>query len=568
MTTDSANSAMNGNASHLALLGKDAMLPPRLKRPQAPPLIPPEVTAFCRRNAGALLYSLSALSIFGGLNLLIGPLLRHSDRLRDILPCIGALHGYELGLLAVALLLVLWRSEMEDTVTLVVLIALFLAGSGFLLDLVVTDNRAWSWIVGGGALALAGVKLALVRRHLLRQPWGLLLVATGAIVLWTFAMPLLLSELWRTGLGENVVRLAWQGGWWLCGAGAMVLLLQGWLTRTPEAEANTDGGTAVLLRPQMVWMFALIPLAVSGLQQRVLAYVFDLPDGLSNYLLIMALLAFGVLELRRIAGWCLQPWDYVIAALPALAAVVVAQARLMPAGQAWSGPGLVGQPLLFAVVAGSVLAAMAWHHRRLGLLAVVTVYAMVVLLTFNPACLALPVTLNWLTTGAVSFTAVFLVLCHLRQVTGIYVLQVIAGIVCLLAPAGVDVYAQSLGLTLPLLALLTVGGLSLLAYFLAYPKFPRRDAIAGSLMIAAVCFWSTAPAWPWILADAAALGVLLLGWRREIWLALPLFLPILKLMHIRFCPGWILVLLSFILLGAGFWLSLRKAPPPAGTLQI
>lgn len=572
MTTSSADAATRGNAPRPPLFQEDRLPPPVLREYEVPPAIPPDVTAFFRRNAGALLYSLSALSIFAGLNLLIGPLLRASDRLRDILPCIGALQMYELGVLAVALLLVLWRTEMEDTVTLVVLISLFLAGSGLLLDLVVTDNRAWSWGLGLGALALAGTKLALVRRHLLRQPWGWLMPAISAIVVWTFAVPLMLSELWRAGMGPDVLRLAWQGGWWLCGAGAMALLLQGWQTRTPALEADADetqllDDTPLLWRPEMVWTFAIIPLAVSALQQRALAYVFDLPDGLSNYLPILALTAFAILELRRVAGWCLLPWDYVLAAVPALAALGVAQMDLMPAGQAWSGPGMAGLPLLFAVVAGGVLAALAVHHQRRGLLGVVPLYVAVVILTFNPTQLALPATLNWQTTAALVFAAAFLTACHLRLVSGIYVLQAVAGMVCLAAPRTMERPMDELGVSLPVLALLVVGVMALAAYILARPDYPRRVAIAGSLAVAVACCGIAAPAWPWILIGTVAVGGILWGWRREMWLALPLFLPVFRLIQVRPSPGWILVALSFLLLGAGFFMSLHKSRPPAETAR-
>lgn len=54
---------------------------------------------FLSLTGGSILYCLSALSIIYGITQIIGPPLANSDVLRDILPCVFVLNGYELALL-------------------------------------------------------------------------------------------------------------------------------------------------------------------------------------------------------------------------------------------------------------------------------------------------------------------------------------------------------------------------------------------------------------------------------------------------------------------------------------
>jgi hypothetical protein len=70
------------------------------------PLNSDTMRCFFRFAGGSPLYCLSAVFVAWGIVTLLAPVLEASDSLRQALPCLLTLHGYELSLLAVLVFIV------------------------------------------------------------------------------------------------------------------------------------------------------------------------------------------------------------------------------------------------------------------------------------------------------------------------------------------------------------------------------------------------------------------------------------------------------------------------------
>jgi hypothetical protein len=103
---------------------------------------------FLSLTGGSVLYCLSALSIVYGITQMIGPPLAKSGALGDILPCVAVLNVYELALLAVLVLIVVWRNVTDDAISLVILVALFLVASGMTLGVVAPSGLDICLVIG------------------------------------------------------------------------------------------------------------------------------------------------------------------------------------------------------------------------------------------------------------------------------------------------------------------------------------------------------------------------------------------------------------------------------------
>lgn len=121
---------------------------------------------FLSLTGGSILYCLSALSIIYGITQIVGPPLATSNALGDILPCVFVLNGYELALLGVLALIVTWRHVTDDAISLVLLVAVFLIGSGMPLGVVAPSGLDICLGIGVACTVLGLAKLYVLRRFI------------------------------------------------------------------------------------------------------------------------------------------------------------------------------------------------------------------------------------------------------------------------------------------------------------------------------------------------------------------------------------------------------------------
>ncbi|MBN2312137.1 MAG: hypothetical protein JXR94_24375, partial [Candidatus Hydrogenedentes bacterium] len=357
--------------------------------------------AFFSLTGGSILYCLSALCVVFGIGEILGPALAESYNLRETLPCIAAINVYELALLGVLLLIVVWQKVTDDAISLVVIAALFLIGSGMVLTTVANDSPSIVLAIGAVCLVLGIAKLLAMRQSI-----GLSITAAGfgglAVVLaWNFGAAALLALL-VTGAG--VERADWLLSWLAPFAAGALILVDSVLRIGLVPEAG--GESKPFLRRLPMWLiFAAVILAAAGVHEYVLAYVFDIRSGWGDYLPllnIVLLLLLGLsLALRERPGH----FDTCLAAAP-LAVCLLAVAKGHVLAPASFGIELIWYPPVLLALTGAGSCWLAWR-RRVPLTAyVAAAYLLGVILTagFQPQR---PLHLNWEVTGALLVAGLF-----------------------------------------------------------------------------------------------------------------------------------------------------------------
>lgn len=516
-----------------------------------------------RCQTAPLLYALSALCALGGLGLVVGPALHRAAHLRDILPGVAALQGYEWLLLGAALLIVACRAATDDAACLVVLLALFLGASAVSLDLLAADHLPWAAGLGAAALLLAGAKLGLLRRRLVTAPWHGLLPGTVLILAWASLMPAALGFLLHRGTGTGTLRLLWQAAGWL------PLLGLGWILYELPGDARPEATTQarpLLPRREMARTFALLVAAWVPLQLRALAYAFDLPDTPTNYLPWLFLFGLALVAALHRAGRSHPLRDGVLLAAPPVIAVLAWAGAGTPRPVAWHDPALLALPIVLLPLAAWLTFGLAGRHGCRHWLRVLPLHVLLLVLLAAPGdWLTVADALNWRAAGALLFAAALVLAVWLDQVAWLYPVHALL-LVALLAPAetGLGRLADWLALPAPCLGAFLVGASVVAASFWFVPRYPRWLALAGAAFLAAAL--AAAPR-PWL--GVAVPAALLLAWgawrlREDLPQTLLLAVPVVAAGLLRASRGWGLFLFGVLLLAAGVGVSLRKRPWPAG----
>ena len=126
------------------------------------------VGRFLGLTGGSVLYGLSALSVVYGITQIVGPPLAKSGALADILPCVAVLNVYELALLAVLGLIVVWRKVTTIPVSLGIEVISYppvVLGLTGLALLWLGSHRRASWLRFVALAYALGVLLTMSRDH-------------------------------------------------------------------------------------------------------------------------------------------------------------------------------------------------------------------------------------------------------------------------------------------------------------------------------------------------------------------------------------------------------------------
>lgn len=517
--------------------------------------------------AGSLLYCLSALSILYGIAQIVGPVLARTDALGKTLPCLGVLNLYELALLAALVLLVVRRNVTDDTVFLVILISLFLIASGVTLDTIANDNPAVAAAVGIGCFILGVIKLWAMRRTIALRLDRPLMIAAAVLLAWNFLDPPILATIVRTAHERAAaVERTWQIGWLVMLSGGVVMLVHA--ARTPSGAArSTDRETPFLRTSGMAWVFVLILLAAANIHQLALTFIFDLSVGFGDFLPLVGLAALLALELMRNYGRKFAE-EHIVAAVLPLAAVLFGaftgttdRSFSLDVGLLWY------PPILIAVLAIALLwISLRNHWQRL--FPVVGAHAVCALLILGGKW-GHPESFNWEAFGWVVGASLFILSLLLRKVVpamlAVAVFSVTGGVsntLRAIANAQVIPIAGMVGLI--------AGFGTVLVHAIFRKKLPRGIALAGAMVLSLSVMLCFGPRLGYVTAGhpaiisgliAAAFGVGL-GFRtRDFAVAASLLVPLIRGIYIGLegMAGWRYVILSFLLLGGGVLVSLRKS---------
>lgn len=520
------------------------------------------IKRFLSLTGGSILYCLSALSIVYGITQIVGPPLATSSALRDILPCVFVLNGYELALLGVLVLIVTWRHVTDDAISLVLLVAVFLIGSGMTLGVVAPSGLNICLAVGLVCTLLGVGKVYVLRRYIALQFGGLAGAGMVAILAWNFlASSLMARPIMARTATDEIRRSHWLVAWLVLLAGGALIVAEAIRRRLPTPTSQEPRRT-FLYGPTMPLLFFLVVLAAAGLHQYGTAYMFAIDYAFGDFIPLVTVGALLLLELLRSLP---RPWreaEYVLAVTPLLATLVAVTNRSIIVSSGLD-PGLLWNPPVMLGLTGIVIMWLSHCQRRYGLFFVSLGYALGVLLVIGK-----PDTLNWELGGlgliilltafavmkrniplcfatviaislGVGLTDTFTRFCHAHHL-------VPWGVACGVAGTGSILIALIFGAKTP--RLITYLGVTALIVFVfsCVPK-PLRwsdlGLVAMTLILSGALWWRT----------------------RELLAAMTLWVPVVPKAY-RFATemsAWSFVVLSFILLFAGAGVSLfckRRRP--------
>ena len=244
--------------------------------------------------SGSIFYCLSALSIILGLSQVVTPIFKESNLLKEKIFCIGALNLYEILLICILLVLVLWKKVKDDAVSLVIIMGLFFAVSGILIGTIANTHLYIALGIGVISIILAGAKIFTIRKFVSVYLGALLLLGIVLILIWNYLISYAMAYVLDTD--ESLVSMMWRFGWLLMFAGVFFMLLQGIF----PAEGNKNNISAFINSPGMGWIFSLEILITSLVHQYVIAYIFDLPVLYGDYLPVILLMFFMLMEFLRL----------------------------------------------------------------------------------------------------------------------------------------------------------------------------------------------------------------------------------------------------------------------------
>lgn len=517
---------------------------------------------FFQLTGGSILYCLSAVLIIYGTVKLMGPILSDEGVLKDALPCLFTLHVYELALLGV-LILIVSRKVVDDAISIVILIALFLVGSSLALGSIADKNINASFYIGLVSVVVAFIKLHVVRRFA-KIPFRVMsLAGLGILITCNYLGPMLLARSIEVNPSQEPARRdLWLFLWLTMLIGAGVVLIEA-IRGNTQQKREGNNQAPFLQMPVMVYVFALIVVVASGVHQYAMGFAFALERVLGDFVPVITLATLLLLEILRHLDKRLGRLEIAISCVPlAMMLLAIQQKSVLASGE--FGPGLICYPPVLLALAGLTMAALSWYHRRYPLRVVAVAYGLGVILTagFSPER---PHDLNTYACFGSLVAAIMLYGMFKRN-----------PYVCL---AGVVIICSGLSLWDPFskyaafYQVSEVGGLagvfglgSVAIYIVFGRRLHKVICIIGTLCIAGFMFdyLSDYNHWRYMVVLLVT-GLLMIGlWfrTRDILAISILWIPSLVRLYIlaKLIAHWRFIILSFLLLGAGTVVSLFKRP--------
>ncbi len=358
--------------------------PPVRKRSADPELNWENLKEFFRLTGGSFFYCLSAAFVAYGIVKLMGPVLSADKTLGDALPGVFTLGVYELALLGVMILIVS-RKVVDDAISLVVLVAMFLVATSMALGSVADKGVGACFFLGLGGIALAVGKLCAMRRFA-RIPFRALSVA-GVVLLMAcnYWGPVLLARSIANAPAQEAARRGlWLSVWLVMFMGAGFVIAEAMRTKV-RREGQEKGRAAFLQTRAMVYVFALILVAASGVHQYSMAFTFALERVLGDFVPVTFVGTVLLLEIVRHWRQRFGAVEIIISCVPLVVMLLAIWGKSVLASGEF-GLGLICYPPVILGLSGLVIAGLGLYHRWYPLLVVAVLYGLAVVLTsgFSP----------------------------------------------------------------------------------------------------------------------------------------------------------------------------------------
>jgi hypothetical protein len=517
---------------------------------------------FYQLTGGSILYCLSAVLIIYGIVKLMGPVFSAEGALKDALPCILTLHVYELALLGV-LVLIVSRKVVDDAISIVILMALFLVGTSMALGSVADKGLAACFYIGLVSIAVAFGKLYVGRRYV-RIPFRTIsLTGLVGLVSINYLGPVLVARSVALEPSQEPARRnLWLFLWLFMLIAGGCVLIEALREKNPQQKQGNDK-IAFLRTSAMVYAFALIVVIASGVHQYAMAFAFALERVLGDYVPVTTLAAFLLLEVSRRRSKRFGVTEIVISFVPLAAMLLAIEEKSILASSKF-GPGLLFYPPVWFGLTALSIAALGWYHRWKPFGIVAFAYILGVILTwgFSPER---PHDLNFYACIGTLVVAVILYGLFIRNP---YVC--LAGIIILCSGLS---FLDSFSKFAASYQVTEVGGLagvfglgSVALYLLFGSRLHKALRIISALCLAGFMFDYlqdyTHLRYLIILVGTGLLATGLWFRTRDILVISILLVPSLVRLYIlaKRLAYWRFVILSFLLLGAGTFISLLKRP--------
>ena len=519
-----------------------------------------EIKKFFRLTGSSIFYCLSAVFTAFGIARVMGPVLSEGEAFLDALPCVITLHVYELALLGV-LILIVSKRVVDDAVSVMVLIALFLIGTSIAVGSVADKDISLSlWI------ALIGVTLAVFKFFSMRRFAGIqfkCLSFTGLIIviLCNYLGPVVLARSVSVSPSDESSRkVLWMYIFLAMLTGVVFVLIEAMRGQVREQTEKPDR-TPFLQKPVMVYVFAVILIIASGIHQYSLAFTFALERVIGDFVPVVLVASLLLIEILRHYGRRFGALEIVISCVP-LAAMLFAieEKSVLASGQ--FGIGLICYPPVFFGLCGIAVGAIAIYHRWYRLLYVVCVYGLGIILTagFNPE------QAHDLNMGVCIASVAFALLIYGIIIRNQFVC--ISGIIFICAGMSLwdpfSEFSNSYQIT-QLGGIVGVFGFGSMALFLIFgSRLHKAIRVIGILCLAGFVFdYLSEPVLLRYLFVLFGTGLLMtISWfrTRDILATLILWIPYLVRLFIisKRIAYWRFVIVGFMLLGAGTIMSLLK----------
>ncbi len=520
---------------------------------------PPAARFIAWPAASSLLFLISALCLLFGAWTVFSSLGDDELQLFERFAMVAAVHGYELALVGVVFVLCRFQRANPDAIGPVILGAAFCVGAAVTLDLVSID-APWMTL-GCGAFALL---CAFGKGRVLTTIGG-----NAGSWLWLSSIVGLvaLNALWPgiMGIQRFYADSALYTQWWWAPAWmgvfiASVFIVIG-IIRTDDFSG--DRMRPFLQREAMRWTIALVVVACSLLHLLVLGYLHNLDVTTGEFVPLIAILAIGLVDLRRRTIGPAHLFDQFILASPivfALCAVLGDDTGLL------SNPhdgGALFVPALVMGLYSLTLVTLWYRQQRVDFMPIAFIAAATTILTWQVTPSVAD--LNW--------TALAAVFCVTLGAYGFYrkdaaLIGTAGGVLCAAAFAHHDLHHQLTSHAIaPGVFWLTLSSLLLIAMMAWQPQAFARWFVRLTILVATISVLllfarsSSALQAPLIAGCVILIAHSVILWRTaDIITALPLLIPTLAIAPsiIPTHKGWLAVIAAFALLIIGTTVSYMR----------
>jgi len=520
------------------------------------------IKSFFRFTGGSLFYCISAVFIAYGIVNLMGPILSEDKNFINAMPCIITLHVYELALLGV-LILIVSRKVVDDAISVIVFIALFLIGTSMALGTIADKNITMSFCIGLIGIFLTFSKFFAMWRFVKIKFAPLSILGLSVIIIYNYLSPIVMARSIANNPSQEPARRAL---WLLLSVammiGAGIVLLEA-IRRKSTGEFQEQTKTAFLQKPIMVYIFALILLIVSGIHQYAMAYTFALERSIGDYVPVSLIAALFLIEILRNSG---KKFDYIelgISCTPLVVTILaIHQQSVISSGD--YGIGLLFYPPVILALSGMAIAALALYHRWYPFLYVTALYGLGVILTIgfspvNPYDLNTYACVGTLLAGLLVYGAI-------KRNQYVCVSAIIILCLGLLKWDNLSIFSSTYGLKEPGVLAGVCGIGIMILYLLFGSELNKTIRIIGVFCLTGFIFdyLPEYAHWKYIIVSLAIVFLMVALWFRtkDILFISTLWVPIgLRLyMLAKQIAYWRIIILGFLLLIAGTIVSLVKRP--------